>query len=82
MGLAPRLSGRVEARAHHSPAARILERIGPFFAIGEVSGGPLLIASLVALIVVNSPWGADYVRLWDRPIRLSYGAWAFARPAA
>lgn len=82
MGLAPRLSGRVEARAHHSPAARILERIGPFFAIGEVSGGPLLIASLIALIVVNSPWGADYVRLWDRPIRLSYGAWAFARPAA
>ena len=82
MGLAPRLSGRVEARAHHSPAAGILRRIGPFFAIGEVSGGPLLIASLIALIVVNSPIGADYIRLWDRPIRLSYGAWAFARPAA
>lgn len=82
MGLTPRLSGRVAARAHHSPAAGILRKFGPFFAIGEVSGGPLLIASIVALVLVNSPIGADYVRMWDRPIRLSYGAWAFARPAA
>ena len=82
MALTPRLSGRVAARAHHSPAAAILQKIGPFFAIGQVSGGPLLIATIIALIVVNSPIGADYIRLWDRPVRFSYGAWTFGRPAA
>jgi len=82
MALPPRVSGRVAARAHHSPAAGIVQKIGPFFAIGQVSGGPLLIATLCALVLVNSPLGADYARLWDRPIRLSYGAWAIQRPAA
>jgi len=82
MALNPRLSGRVAARAHHSPAAAILQKIEPFFAIGQVSGGPLLIATIFALVVVNSPFGADWVRLWDRPVRLSYGAWTFGRPAA
>ncbi|MGP7796886.1 Na+/H+ antiporter NhaA [Sphingomonas sp. CLY1604] len=82
MALTPRLSGRVAARAHHSPAAKLLQKIEPFFAIGQVSGGPLLIATVIALVIVNSPWGADYIRLWDRPVRVSYGAWAIARPAA
>jgi NhaA family Na+:H+ antiporter len=82
MALDPRLSGRVAARAHHSPAAALVHKIEPFFAIGQVSGGPLLIATLLALIVVNSPVGADWIRLWERPVRLSYGAWAIARPAA
>ena len=82
MALNPRLSGRVAARAHHSPAAAILQKIEPFFAIGQVSGGPLLIATIFALVVVNSPFGAEWVRLWDRPVRLSYGAWTFGRPAA
>ncbi len=82
MALSPRLYGRVAARAHHSPAAAVLRKIEPFFAIGQVSGGPLLIASIVAMVIVNSSPGADYIRLWDRPVRVSYGAWAVARPAA
>ncbi|MEH3159301.1 MAG: Na+/H+ antiporter NhaA [Sphingomonas taxi] len=82
MALTPRVSGRVAARAHHSPAAAVLQKIGPFFAIGQVSGGPLLIASLAALVIVNAPIGAEYARLWDRPVAVSYGAWRIARPAA
>ncbi len=82
MAINPRLSGQVAARAHHSPAAAVLQKIEPFFAIGQVSGGPLLIATIIALVLVNSPIGADYVRLWDRPVRISYGAWSFDRPAA
>ncbi len=82
MALSSRLSGRVAARAHHSPAAAFLQKIEPFFAIGQISGGPLLLASIVALVVVNSPIGADYVRLWDRPVEIRYGAWSIARPAA
>lgn len=82
MALNPRLSGRVAARAHHSPAAAILQKIEPFFSIGQVSGGPLFIATICALLIVNSPFGADYVRLWDRVFSFRYGAWTFGRPAA
>lgn len=82
MALSPRLSGQVAARAHHSSAARILRKIEPFFAIGQVSGGPLLLASLIALVAINSPWSADYARLWDRPLRISYGSWAIERSVA
>ncbi|MHC9417047.1 Na+/H+ antiporter NhaA [Sphingomonas citri] len=82
MALSPRLSGQVAARAHHSSAAKLLRKIEPFFAIGQVSGGPLLLASLIALVAINSPWSADYARLWDRPLRISYGSWAIERSVA
>ncbi|MEG8039190.1 Na+/H+ antiporter NhaA [Sphingomonas sp. LR60] len=82
MALTPRLSGQVAARAHHSGAARLLKRAAPFFAIGEVSGGPLLIASLIALALVNSPLSAGYEQIWDTPLRLSYGGQAIALPLA
>ncbi len=77
-----RLSGQVAARAHHSPAAALLRRVEPFFAIGQVSGGPLLIATIVALVVVNSPWGAAWTAAWDGTVRLSYTGHAIARSAA
>ncbi|VXD02229.1 Na+/H+ antiporter NhaA [Sphingomonas sp. 8AM] len=82
MALTPRLSGQVAARAHHSGAARLLKRAAPFFAIGEVSGGPLLIASLIALVLVNSPLGAAYEQIWDTDLRLSYGGEGVAMPLA
>ena len=41
-----------------------------------------MIATIAALLIVNSPWGADWIRLWDRPLRVSYGALAVARPLA
>ena len=82
MALTPRLSGQVAARAHHSPSARLLQKIAPFFAIGQVSGGPLLLASIVALVVVNSPLGASWARLWDAPLRISYGSLTAGRPLA
>ena len=80
MALTPRLSGQVAARAHHSGAARLLKRAAPFFAIGEVSGGPLLIASLIALVLVNSPVGPAFERIWDTDLRLSYGGEAVSMP--
>lgn len=82
MALTPRLSGQVAARAHHSGAARLLNRAAPFFAIGEVSGGPLLIASLIALVLVNSSVGPAFERIWDTDLRLSYGGAAIAMPLA
>jgi NhaA family Na+:H+ antiporter len=51
MSLTPRLSGKVAARAHHSPAAAaVFHRVAPFFATDQVVGGPLLVATIVALV--------------------------------
>jgi len=82
MGLTPRLSGRLAARSHHSPAAALLRRFEPFFAIGEVTGGPLLLATIVALGLVNSPLGAGFERFWDTPLQMRFGAWMVSRPLA
>ncbi|GFE77763.1 Na+/H+ antiporter NhaA [Novosphingobium sp. TCA1] len=80
MSLPPRQSGRIAARAHHSPAAAILRKFEPFFVIGEVSGGPLLIASIAALVLINTAWGSTYAHIWDAPLRLTYDGWAIAKP--
>lgn len=82
MSVTPRLSGRVAARAHHWPAGSWIQKAEPFFAIGQVSGGPLLVATLLALLIVNSPFGDAWIHLWEEPIRLSYGDAAIERPAA
>jgi len=82
MSITSRLSGRVAARAHHGPRGSWLRRIEPFFAIGQVSGGPLLVATLLALAIVNSPWGDAYLHFWEQPVRLSFGDAAISRPAA
>lgn len=82
MGLTPRHSGKVAAREHHTPDARILRRIEPFFAIGEVTGGPLLIATVAALLIVNSRLGAGFERFWDTPLALSHGSWTIRRGTA
>ncbi len=82
MALTPRHSGRIEARAHHSPSAALLRKIEPFFVIGQVSGGPLAIASILALVLVNGPFGGTYVGIWDQVLRISYGDYVFAKPLA
>ncbi|MDY0957274.1 Na+/H+ antiporter NhaA [Sphingomonas sp. CFBP8993] len=75
MGLSPRLTGRASARAHHSPAASaFLRRFEPFFAGNEVTGGPLLLATILALVMTNSPWAHGYERFWDTPVTIGFGA--------
>lgn len=75
MGLSPRLTGRVAARAHHSPAASaFLHKIEPFFAGSEVTGGPLLLATILALILTNSVWSAGFEGFWDTSLTIGFGA--------
>lgn len=83
MGLSPRTAGKTAARASHSPAARaFLGKIEPFFAGEEVSGGPMLLAALAALICFNSPFGAGFARLWDTPVSISFGKITIAQSLA
>jgi NhaA family Na+:H+ antiporter len=74
MTLPPRVHGKVAVRAEASPVARgFLARIAPFFAISEISGGPLLIAAVVALIATNSPWGEAFQSFWETKLSISVG---------
>lgn len=74
MTLPPRVQGKVAVRAQHSVLARgFLARIAPFFAVAEVSGGPLLIAAVIALMARNSPWGEAYQALWETKLSIVIG---------
>ena len=83
MSLTPRLSGRVAARAHHSPATpAFLHRLAPFFATDQVVGGPLLVATIVALICTNSAFAHAYEAFWDKDLAISLGALRTEHPLA
>src|SRR5687768_3456578 len=58
-----------------SPIERLL---GPFhrFTHAETSGGiVLMIATVVALVWANSPYGESYHHVWETPLRLGLGGW-------
>ena len=83
MALTPRLSGKLAARAHHSPAAAgFLHRLAPFFAADQVVGGPLLIATIVALVCTNLPIAHDYQTMWDSTLEIRLGSFRAAHPLA
>lgn len=83
MGLSPRTAGKTAARASNSPAPRaLLNKIEPFFAGEEVSGGPMLLAALVALICFNLPFGAAFAHIWDSEVSVSFGKASISRSLA
>jgi NhaA family Na+:H+ antiporter len=62
-------------RAHHSPAAAaFLDKLDPFFAGTEVTGGPLLLATIVALVCTNIGLADGYERFWDTDLTIAFGA--------
>lgn len=70
----PRLHGKLRARAHHSRFARhYFQNIAPLFFAPEVAGGPLLIATAVAILAMNSPWAEAYAAFWQTPLAISFG---------
>lgn len=60
-------------------AARPLER---FLGIQASSGVLLLVAAVVALVWANSPWSSAYFALWDTPLGIRVGGFAFTRTLA
>lgn len=48
---------------------------------GKITGGGLLMLStLVAIVIVNSPIGANYLAFWDHPIVMSFGNYHLLTP--
>ncbi|MDI1435773.1 Na+/H+ antiporter NhaA [Polyangium sorediatum] len=60
-------------------AGRPLER---FLRIEAASGILLLVAAAVALVWANSRWAESYFHLWNTPIGIRVGAFAFERTLA
>lgn len=74
MAITPRQKGATSARRHHAPSkARFLDRIEPFFAGKDVIGGPLLLATIAALVFTNSPLRESYERFWDTQLHFGFG---------
>lgn len=74
MAITPRQKGATSARRHHAPArAGFLDRIEPFFAGNDVIGGPLLVATIVALLFTNSPLRESYEGFWDTQLHFGFG---------
>jgi NhaA family Na+:H+ antiporter len=74
MAITPRQRGATRAKRHHAPArAKFLDRIERFFAGQDVLGGPLLLATIAALVFTNSPMREIYEGFWDTPLHIGFG---------
>lgn len=54
-------------------ARAFLNRVAPFFAGSEISGGPMLIATVVALVCTSTSLVPGWEAFWDTQLRLAFG---------
>jgi NhaA family Na+:H+ antiporter len=60
------------------PVDRLLKPLAQFLAIEAASGLVLLVATVAALILANSPWADSYFGFWRTPIAIRVGGFAFS----
>ncbi len=53
------------ARKPITPVSRWLKPIVAFLHVQSASGIVLMVATVIALVVANSPWADDFTRFWD-----------------
>lgn len=63
----------------HEMADRITKLFAQFLKIEAASGGLLLLAVLLALILANSAWSTPFLAFWETPIGLHFGSLEFSR---
>ncbi|WP_137387587.1 Na+/H+ antiporter NhaA [Rhodoligotrophos defluvii] len=63
----------------HAIADRVTKPLARFLKIEAAAGGLLLLAVLVALLLANSPWSVQFLKLWETPIGLHFGSLDFSR---
>ncbi|MAS94265.1 MAG: Na+/H+ antiporter NhaA [Verrucomicrobiales bacterium] len=54
--------------------------VARFIHFGVAAGGVLLLFTIVALIIANSPWSAGYLRFWETEIGINAGSFEVTRP--
>ncbi len=63
-----------------TPAERLIHPFQEFIHM-EASGGILLLAcTLIALIWANSPWGSQYISLWQTKFSVQIGSFGLSKP--
>ena len=60
-------------------ARRAREPIDRFLAVEAASGLLLVAVAAVAVVWANSPWHASYVAIWETPVGVRAGSFAFER---
>jgi len=50
-----------------------------FLRIEAAGGAILLLSTVVALVLANSPWAHPFLGVWETPIGLHIGSWEFVR---
>jgi NhaA family Na+:H+ antiporter len=58
---------------------RLMEPLGRFLRIESLGGIALLLFSIAALVLSNSPWAAVFEHVWETPVGLQLGTLQFAR---
>ncbi|WP_298826575.1 Na+/H+ antiporter NhaA [uncultured Piscinibacter sp.] len=58
---------------------RLTRRVTRFFRIEAAGGVVLLLLTVAALLISNSPWAHQFEQIWETPIGLQIGTWTFAR---
>lgn len=58
---------------------RLTKPLGRFLRIEAVGGGLLLLCTIIALTLSNSPWHGSYSSVWDLPLGFRFGSFEFVR---
>lgn len=58
---------------------RLTRWVTRFFRIEAAGGIVLLLLTVAALLISNSPWAHPFEQIWETPIGLQIGTWTFAR---
>lgn len=75
----PRASGAELSRLPPEPIDRVARPFARFLRIEAAGGATLLVFTLAALLLSNSPWGATFLQFWDTDVRLHVGVLEFGR---
>jgi NhaA family Na+:H+ antiporter len=63
------------------PIDQITRPLARFLRIETAAGSGLLLAATAALALSNSPWGDDFLALWEMPVGLQVGSFVVLHPA-
>jgi Na+:H+ antiporter, NhaA family len=64
-----------EARLPAEPIDRLVDPIARFLHIQAASGVALLLFTLAALVLANSPWSGQFLAFWKTPLGFSIGSY-------
>jgi NhaA family Na+:H+ antiporter len=70
---------KAETRLPEEFLDRVSEPVGRFLSIKAASGAVLLLFTLAALVLSNSPLAQPFLNAWETPIGFQVGSWELAR---